>query len=65
MKNMFRKFAFVGALNLGLIAFAENEKEEEAKDAQPIQVVCPECTGDHCEASQETVQPVVACSENQ
>ena len=50
MKNMFCKFAFVGILNLGLIAFAEDEKAvTDSGSEELVQVVCPACTGENCE----------------
>ena len=68
MKDMFRKFVFVGALSLGLIAFAEEEKTEEikstseessliAKQPESMKVVCPvtQESGEDCKATDTTV----------
>ena len=67
MKNMFRKFAFVGILNFGLVAFAEEEKTEaQPAPEESIQVVCPftEENCEDCEPASESAQPVAGGSED-
>lgn len=68
MKDMFRKFAFVGILNFGLVAFAEEEKTEaQPAPEESIQVVCPVSTEENCEncePASEPAQPVAGDSEN-
>ena len=66
MKNMFRMFAFVGILNLGWIAFAEEKKAEAAASEESIQVVCPVSTEENCEncdAADKANQPTVESAE--
>ena len=67
MKNMFHKFAFVGILNFGLVAFAEEEKTvAQPASEESIQVVCPVNTEENCEncgSTEESAQPVAGTSE--
>ena len=68
MKNMFRKFAFVGMLNFGLMAFAEEEKTEaQPVSEESIQVVCPVVNTEaceNCEPADKTEQPAVEVSKD-
>ena len=64
---MFRKFAFVGILNFGLVAFAEEEKTEaQPAPEESIQVVCPVSTEENCEncdTTEKITQPTVESAE--
>lgn len=53
MKNMFRKIVLVGALNLGWVAFAEEEKaENKSVSEESIQVVCPVGSEENCDGTE-------------
>lgn len=68
MKNIFRIFSFVGTLNFGCVAFAEEEQPKvNATSEESIQVVCPVSTEEcceNCENCETNPQPVVENNED-
>jgi|GEM_PF-5851493 hypothetical protein len=57
MKDMFRKFAFVGILTLSGFAFAEEKKASTSDEA--IQVVCPVNTDEDSDTTNNSGESTV------